>query len=109
MGEDDVEEAIARYHNPVNKFCRMVKNKSKKRDDKRTIVKQFRSGFELPPNEFNLVKGLTQLNDEKRMSVRDARLTPYIDDVLDDHNYKKELTFLKLVTNANNQTSSNHK
>lgn len=92
--EDNVDQVIANYNNPVSKLLRKVKKKSNKHQRKKT----YRSGAHLPQSGLDLIKGMTQAEAEKRMSVRDARSSAYVDEVMEKHNYQKELSFLNFVT-----------
>lgn len=102
--EDNVEEVIARNNNPIvklfQKLCCMSNSGR---------AKHYRSGFELPTSELQVLKGLTQSSLEKRMSVRDVRMLPYVDEVLDKHNYRKELSFLTLKGESSSAKITGHK
>jgi len=100
--EDNVEEVIANYNNPMNKLIRKIQKRKKKNQLTKTEVirkKKYRSGKAIPPNGLALIKAMTQSNLETRMSVRDARLCPYVDEVLDNHSFTKKLSFLSFVKN----------
>merc|ERR1712048_351005 len=98
--EHNIDEVIAEHNNPVNKLIRKI---NRRRMKKRNLTKaemrkkKYRSIENLPPNGLALIKAMTQPNLQKRMSVRDARLSPYVDEVLDDHSFTKKIKFLNFV------------
>jgi len=99
--EDNVEDVIANYNNPVNKLIRKIKKRRNKNSTTGVIrKKKYRSGSALPPNGLTLIKAMTQPNLQTRMSVRDARLCPYVDEVLENHNFTKNLVFLSFVKDS---------
>lgn len=92
--DESVEELIASHNNPVNKAARWISRKLKKKDDKPR--KRYRSSTDIPIEVVRLIKCMTQPNASIRMTVRDARLHPYIDEVIGGNvAFKKETIFLK--------------
>ena len=91
---ESVEEVIASHNNPVNKAARWIRGKLKKKGVK--PKKRYRSSADIPVEAVRLVKGLTQPNASKRTTVRDARLDPYVDEVVGGSTpFKKEMRYLK--------------
>jgi len=93
--EDSVDEFIASYYSPINKLIRSIKKKSRKKSTTKKRKKTYRSGSDIPNDALTLIRSMTNPNMEDRTSVRDARLTQYIDEVLDDHYFQKHISFLK--------------
>jgi len=103
--EENVDEVLAHHNNPINKLIRKINRKRMKSRRNKLITinadkvreKKYRSASNLPPNGLALIKAMTQPNIQNRMSVRDARLYPYVDEVLDNHNFTKTTKFLSFV------------
>jgi serine/threonine protein kinase len=83
--DEDVREAIAAQNHPIAKFGRFLGKKmgKKKNTDAKVRKVKYRSIPNIPPEVFRLIKGCTEFDQQKRTSVRTARLYyPWIDDVL---------------------------
>jgi serine/threonine protein kinase len=93
---ESVEEVVAWHNNPVNKAARWMRKKLKKNGGNGKPKKNYRSSTDIPVEALRLIKGMTQPNAILRTSVRDARMYPYIEQVLDDETvFKKEISFLR--------------
>mmetsp|Transcript_19226 Transcript_19226/g.31943 ORF Transcript_19226/g.31943 Transcript_19226/m.31943 type:complete len:245 (-) Transcript_19226:1686-2420(-) len=93
---ENVEEVVARHNNPVSKATRWIGKKLSKTKTNKKPKKRYRSSTDIPIEALRLIKGMTQPNANKRTTVRDARMHPYIEEVLGSHTtFKKEMQFLR--------------
>jgi hypothetical protein len=62
-----------------------------KRHNDSKPVKKYRPSEDIPVEAVRLIKGMTQPNASERMTVRDARVYPYIDEVVGESTtFRKE-------------------
>jgi serine/threonine protein kinase len=93
---ENVEAVVAWHNSPLNKAARWMGKKLKKQNGKDKPKKKYRSSADIPVEALRMIKGMTQPNELLRTSVRDARMYPYVEQVLgDDTVFKKEMSFLK--------------
>jgi serine/threonine protein kinase len=95
--QESVDAVIANHNNPINKMARWVGKKVNKKSQNKP-KKRYRPSTEIPGEAVYLIKEMTKADTASRMSVRDARLYPYIDDLFEEGIFKKEiLKFLSFV------------
>jgi serine/threonine protein kinase len=93
--QENFNEFIANHNNLVHKAARWIGSKLLKGHNDSKPVKRYRPSEDVPVEAVRLIKGMTQPNASKRMTVRDARLYPYIDEVVGDKTpFRKEMVFL---------------
>jgi serine/threonine protein kinase len=83
--DEDVNQAIAAQNHPIAKFGRFLGKKLAKKNtsEKKVRKVKYRSIPDIPAEVVRLIKGCTELDTQRRTSVRMARLYyPWIDDVL---------------------------
>jgi serine/threonine protein kinase len=94
--QENLNEFMANHNSLFNKTSRWIGRKFIKRRNNSKPVKQYRPSEYVPVEATRLIKGMTQLNASTRMTVRDARLCPYIDEVVGEKTtFRKDTIFLK--------------
>ena len=99
--QENFHEFMAHYNSPLSKVGRWIGRKLAKRRHDVKPKKKYRPSEDVPVEAVRLIKGMTQANAGTRMTVRDARMLPYIDEVVGENTatFKKEMTFLKCSQN----------
>jgi len=100
---EDVNDAIALHNNPLAVLCRLLCSGGG--SSKRKV--QYRRFSAIPNEVVRLIRGLTDPDPQQRLSVRSARLYPWIDGALDEHVTVKarEPNFLSFVRHPGEETA----
>ena len=95
--QENFNEFMANQNSLFCKAGRWIGRKLAKRRSDSKPVKKYRPSEDVPVEAVRLIKGMTQANASTRMTVRDARMYPYIDEVVGENTatFRKEMTFLK--------------